>query len=951
MSNQSYCNKRLASLGITPEENATGENRYTFEDDGNGNIEIRYVTADGSRMTFKKKDSRYKPGYSRTRYKTPFPDKKTGKLIKYHTPSGATIRPFLNGIVKFFPDGDIETLYLTEGEFKAFMGCKYGIPTIGLSGIHSYGHAIKNEEGFTIDVKLLPELKKLIAERRVKNLVLLHDADATENQDKPDRLASFYSSVTHFKKACKSLPVKIYYAHIQKEFISTGKGLDDLLVSKSEFSESIKKEIFTKNGEKYFKFFDLQKTGLEEVKHYFIAQSELSKPDLHITVNQYVSEKAIELITHLTTHKRIILKARTGSGKTTFVLDHLPTHFTGRIIILQPLTVIVDAIAKQKYGVIGVIKEGSTPEDIQTALNSKIVVCTYDSFSKIDNYTENDLIIGDEIHYLISAYNMPDKRAKYEYAFKRLCEAKNVLLISATPQATLRKYGFKWVEVEPEQSSQVEIHRIEYKGRIHHYLPGFINGFKPAAGKIIVRLNAGEKSEEIIKCLNGYNCTHLSAEGKEDPAGVYKHIVEHKALPDDLHVLISTSVIDCGVDINNTDIQAVIIAEDAFNVNEADTLQFIARFRKVKKLPVYIFKKVREVEYRATGLFDELSDFAQSEVKALNEVHKLYVNSAYIAKAPDYSETSKYSLFNKTTNCYEVNQMALLYEVNRVQTHYTPANLYFERLSNEKYVKIVSSTMVDFSDNQHMIEFDKGAKVKKEEARKVLLKLLETDTQYVFIAAYFRIKDLTLRKQIAAAGFNLGSQICDDAALLYESHKSVFDSQVAKTIFTNYLKLKQKGVDTSDICRILTEYNGRRLGDLLTHVALLYKLEANPETLSPADQRDSERIRQHKQELLTHQEPRTAKGITTIINQHRPKGIRLTVNKAVQLYRMLFNHHSYTAKVGNHTVRFYVIDNQISYNELLVTGLTIINKEIPNSVTYPEPLHEWNKQTNKPCPF
>jgi hypothetical protein len=52
----------------------------------------------------------------------------------------------------------IKTIYLTEGEFKAFVGCMHDVPTIGAGGIHSFSINHKNKYGQTTRNEFLPEI-------------------------------------------------------------------------------------------------------------------------------------------------------------------------------------------------------------------------------------------------------------------------------------------------------------------------------------------------------------------------------------------------------------------------------------------------------------------------------------------------------------------------------------------------------------------------------------------------------------------------------------------------------------------------------------------------------------------------------------------------------------------------------------------------------------------------
>lgn len=949
----SYYKDRLKLLEITEEDNKI-DNRYiTFSDDGSGNILIRYINPNGSLMEYKPVGSRYNTGYKRIRYAIPRNDKKTGKSIKYHSPPDTSSRPFLNGLVKFFPQGPIETLYMVEGEFKAFVLCKMGIPAIGISGIHCFSKLIRKKidnsnnsfaderKGKVLDAQFLKEILQVIKLKGVKKLVFLHDADATENS-KQSRLISFSSSVNYFNMACKNASVHAYYSHINSAFIEKGKGIDDLLTNYKTDSHTILNELKSLSCFKYFTCFDLKKTPIEQIEYYFICQAERIKADLTLKVRQYISDEAEQLTKYIVANKKIMLQATTGTGKTTFCLDKLIPFWVNtlnrRVIILQPLTVILDAIAKKKYGEIAVIKQGNRPEDIQIAINSKVVVCTYDSYSKIDNYTDDDLIIADEIHYLLEAYSMLDKQDKYEYCFIRLMNSQNVLFVSATPQATLKNYINKWVTVEAEKVNNIHIHGFIYTGQLQHYLARFIiESFNPAKGKVIVRLNDEQKSKEIAEGLNGYgNIGFINAASKDDPTGIYQHIVSHNRIPEEVNVLFATSVIDCGVDINNEDIQAVIVAECDYPVNETSTLQFIPRFRKVDSLSAYIFKKQRKVEPISIDYYNNSRSKIEGVVERFNKDDEEYRKIPKMAVTLSYNENSRFIGYDKKVGRYYVNDMALLHACNQDNTTYTPANLYFERLSTIRHIKIAWVKILPISSKDEAKEKDKSRKAEAKKLRHKIIELLQQDSKYTFIAAYYKIKNLELKKRIAQSGYNLGREICDDAALIYENNKELFESKATIKVLSLYLIVKDKGFEESCIPSILKQ-SSKKVTDILTKASVLYTIEAYHNLSDKRTKADAENILIIRTALMQKARkdggivPLTAIEITSIVKRTLER--EGTINKALKLFSILFIYRVKVVKVEGKCIRMYYIDNQYTFESFMVIQCLSFNKESDNPVT------------------
>lgn len=138
----SYLNRRLAEVGITDQLNTfervwndkvTSRNEdgslkteavqnrrlyKLFDADKDGNILIRYFNLDGQPYRWKKAGTKQPRDFIRIRLKEPRDD------AKYIQPEGSPQFPFFPpAILRKYKDAEpITTLYLVEGEFKAFVG-------------------------------------------------------------------------------------------------------------------------------------------------------------------------------------------------------------------------------------------------------------------------------------------------------------------------------------------------------------------------------------------------------------------------------------------------------------------------------------------------------------------------------------------------------------------------------------------------------------------------------------------------------------------------------------------------------------------------------------------------------------------------------------------------------------------------------------------------------------
>jgi hypothetical protein len=274
---ESYLKQRLQALEITPELNKIRVERKEelgavemdfFSEDNHGNIRFLYLMPDGSPVEYLH-DNKTERQFYRTRLKQPVNDQ------KYSQPPKTEVYPFITPIIieAFTQVKDFDTLYIVEGEFKAFAGYLAGLHTIGIGGIHSYKDKKQND----ID----PIIKQLIERCKVNNIVLLFDADCLTvkyeaGKDLFTRPNLFYSAVKTFKELTTPLNVSVYFSHIKSEFQNYAKGLDDLLYHKDTDKELVLKELksFTAGKDrKYIECLSISDNSINKLFKYFAIES------------------------------------------------------------------------------------------------------------------------------------------------------------------------------------------------------------------------------------------------------------------------------------------------------------------------------------------------------------------------------------------------------------------------------------------------------------------------------------------------------------------------------------------------------------------------------------------------------------------------------------------------------------------------------------------------------
>ena len=223
----SYFEDRLKQLHITDKNNvyktrdAEGRsiNFHFFTETDKGDISINYIGIDGAVEEYETENRKIRR-FSRIRLQNPKGD------MKYKQPEGTETLPFVTPeILKTYKKGEkVATLYIVEGEFKAFAMSNFGLPTFGIGGIHNF----KDKKKDNIHPYIIEYCRKC----QVNNSVLLFDADCLKVEWKEDkelttRLKSFYSALNTFNEYLKPHNITLYFSHIVAD--SEDKGIDDVL--------------------------------------------------------------------------------------------------------------------------------------------------------------------------------------------------------------------------------------------------------------------------------------------------------------------------------------------------------------------------------------------------------------------------------------------------------------------------------------------------------------------------------------------------------------------------------------------------------------------------------------------------------------------------------------------------------------------------------------------------
>lgn len=271
-----------------------------FEEDAKGNILINFTTIDREMIFYEKKgdgkmsqiNAKWLP-FQQKRLQFPKGD------MKYIIPSSPY--PFFAPLLQdcYKKKTKIKRLFITEGAFKGWLACLYGVHTVGLTSITHFRDPDTK--------KLHRDIVKLILECKVEEVVILWDADClnisikdlSQGRDLVNRPKRFFNCVKLIKDLLGEVDeirrneetlnqldikdssdeeagyksLKIHFWHIKEKTpkLKDPKGLDDLLIVAKEkkMEQTIVKELQKDDGSSPFFFKSNITNEINTLKNYF----------------------------------------------------------------------------------------------------------------------------------------------------------------------------------------------------------------------------------------------------------------------------------------------------------------------------------------------------------------------------------------------------------------------------------------------------------------------------------------------------------------------------------------------------------------------------------------------------------------------------------------------------------------------------------------------------------
>lgn len=438
------------------------------------------------------------------------------------------------------------------------------------------------------------------------------------------------------------------------------------------------------NAQKY-KFIADNCTTPEHEKFYieYLKLSDYTiKYDKKLIFKKYVSEVLHDILNYADQHKKIILRAETGKGKTTAFIKFFRTHRPGkRLLILAPLTIIVDQNEKEYRGKATFLTGKSSQFEHEQVRDSNIVFATYEQGTKwLATEQHNfDYIVIDEIHQLLTANSFKDNTIS---ELTPLLKDSTIIGLTGSPTQIFELLDYKLLDVDTPHQVQTKI-EVRYSNlKAYNIALNHLTQAPTPNGKVLIRLNEIETIKALIKHLvlikqyKQSEILFLLSTNEVKNSTDYKRLAHERQFADNYKLIFTTSLIDEGLSINQANFSDVVLIETNYNPRPEPHKQFFARFRNEdpnRKNYLYLRQKNNQEPTR----FDPNTMF-KSDLLTLNN------DSQQQEQAKEVLNTYNH-LFSNNSFYYDTGT------VNPYYLAFAVTEVLFQRMNKTQYLEYLES--------------------------------------------------------------------------------------------------------------------------------------------------------------------------------------------------------------------------------------------------------------------
>ena len=468
--------------------------------------------------------------------------------------------------------------------------------------------------------------------------------------------------------------------------------------------------------------------------------------DEALPIKVYVSEKIESILDSADIDKKIIASAETGTGKTTAFVKEFHKHRPSkRLIILAPLTAIVDQIKAENDTVISLTGK-SSPSDHTKAKTASLVVATYEQgYKHLKDHNTFDYVVIDEVHNLITANSYKSETITN---LTYVLESYRVIGLTGTVNILFKAIGYKLINIKKESQIKVDVNfiidnRPPLKIALQH--------LKNVQGKCILRVNSRSVAKdiviELIK-LGAYTKDEiltLNSDNNIKNSKDYKNLISGGEFNKKKRLVLTTSIIDEGLSIEQEGFTDVVFIETEYNPMAESLKQFYARFRNIDPNRKNYFY-YRETNNQTIINYDPLYDFDKTKKKLIEDAETFDVNET---DKKDISNTKYLYYDNRTVNNYRL--------------AYDTSSSFFKKLTTEEYIYFLETNYnINFIVNNEykktQIDTTKSKEI-RDKNKKIIATSWLNQKDEILDALYDLTDDSEIKKTIAFMGMKPSDDI------------------------------------------------------------------------------------------------------------------------------------------------------------------------------------------------
>lgn len=510
------------------------------------------------------------------------------------------------------------------------------------------------------------------------------------------------------------------------------------------------------------------------------------KADLMIDVDKYIGEnlKGIrQAIEYTTEGKNVLMVAPTGSGKTYSIINTLKELDIKALFIFPNSANVQQAMVE--YNIAGAYDKIPTKHALN---NNNLVAMTWD---KTEQLLKEDLseyiIVIDEIHQTYTdAFR--SKAIKSLNNITNKCKGR--LDITATPS----KLEFEIYNKVIEYKQNIQ---TEYKVKLYD---------KINIGKVIEILNNSNNAMLLKDSISTLNYISKKVNKKsgvvisdtKDTSKLYDRIVSYSDMKG-YEVLLNTSVITAGVNINNPNVTDIIV------IGEKDIgkiKQYVARIRGAKSINVHIFNSYKTTNedsnvYSIEWCINENIKDVESLTNIYNKASKrdLPFKAIGIDISPiNIKNIDSNIYYDKKDMCYKTDKLYI--KSNAYNNYYQTRTIDSFKVLLEEYfnkIEIVETEKETKKMEEEIKEHEEAIK----EFKKTAIEQLEGHKKY--LVGYSEIKKSMTSNSLLKYHYDMriDNNICLKHYMEHDLYSLIINNNCRKTIdlFSDFVLENSYSID------------------------------------------------------------------------------------------------------------------------------------------------------------